>query len=296
MVENLLRQQQMMGSSGDASEQARLHVDSQGSGPVLVLSHGLGGSARNFMPQVRALRSSHKIWLYDTRGHARSEAPAARGAYGWPALVADFDRIAAAAMVDPTNSVKRPFVVGGLSLGAATALLWALQTPTRTTVPTMVDGLVLAAYPDSSAPQRGWAQQFAQAIDADGLERAGDRYVWGPGAAFASADAGMIRRGFLEHSPQALAGILSLALAKIPDIGSIAPALRKITIPTLVIVGGDDERSLDASRTLASSMPNSRLAIIEGAGHVVNLSQPGAFNRELTRFIDDLPADEASAP
>jgi pimeloyl-ACP methyl ester carboxylesterase len=63
-----------------------------------------------------------------------------------------------------------------------------------------------------------------------------------------------------------------------------------------VIVGGDDERSLDASRTLASSMPNSRLAIIEGAGHVVNLSQPGAFNRELTRFIDDLPADEASAP
>jgi pimeloyl-ACP methyl ester carboxylesterase len=98
----------------------------------------------------------------------------------------------------------------------------------------------------------------------------------------------MIRRGFLEHSPQALAGILSLALAKIPDIGSIAPALRKITIPTLVIVGGDDERSLDASRTLASSMPNSRLAIIEGASHVVNLSQPGAFNQELAQFLASL--------
>jgi len=278
----------MMRSSVEGRAPVRLHVDSQGFGPILLLAHGLGGSARNFMPQARALRSSHKIWLYDTRGHARSEAPTARAAYGWPELVADFDTVVASALEDAANSRKRPCVVGGLSLGAATALFWALQAPKR------VDGLVLAAYPDSSERQRGWARAFARSIEADGLEVAGNRYVWGPGAVFESADAGLIRRGFMEHEPRALAGNLDQALANIPDIGSVAPVLAGLTLPTLILAGSDDARSLDASHALASHLPKSRVAIIERAGHVVNLSQPGAFNREVTRFIAELPHDEST--
>ena len=35
---------------------ARQHIEVEGDGPVVVLAHGFGGSARNFAPQARALR------------------------------------------------------------------------------------------------------------------------------------------------------------------------------------------------------------------------------------------------
>jgi pimeloyl-ACP methyl ester carboxylesterase len=248
----------------------------------VVLAHGFGGSARNFMPQARALRSAHKLWLYDTRGHARSGAPDAAEAYAWPALLGDFDRVTRAALGDTTDLEQRPFVVGGLSLGAATALLWAQQTDLA------LDGLVLAAYPASNDTQREWALAFAAAIEAEGVEKAGERFVWGPHGTFEHSDASAIRRGFMEHAPQALASILRLALANIPDIGSLAPALRALSVPTLVVVGGNDVRSLEASHALAAHIPKSRLAIIENGGHVVNLSQPGAFNQELAQFLASL--------
>src|SRR5512142_325355 len=95
------------------SEPARLHILSEGSGPPVVLAHGFGGSARNFMPQTRALRSSHKLWVYDTRGHARSSAPESPEAYHWPTLVGDFDAVAKAAAGDATSDERRQLVVGG---------------------------------------------------------------------------------------------------------------------------------------------------------------------------------------
>ena len=216
------------------------------------------------------------------RGHARSDAPARSDAYGWPALLEDFHSVSVGASSDASNPVRRPLVVGGLSLGAVTALLWSLQTPL------MIDGLVLAAYPNSSETQRQWALDFAASIIDEGLEKAGNRFVWGSQATFENADAGMIRRGFMEHSPEALAAILRHALANLPDIGSMVPALKELNIPTLILVGDNDTLSLAASRELACHIPNSRLAIIERAGHVVNLSQPEAVNQELAQFFDYL--------
>ena len=46
--------------------------------------------------------------------------------------------------------------------------------------------------------------------------------------------------------------------------------------------------SLEPSRQLASAIPNARLAIIEDAGHVVNLARPVEFNAELRSFLDGL--------
>jgi pimeloyl-ACP methyl ester carboxylesterase len=53
-----------------------LHVEAAGQGPGIVLAHGFGGSARNWRPQLRALRAQKRVAVYDARGHARSEAPA----------------------------------------------------------------------------------------------------------------------------------------------------------------------------------------------------------------------------
>jgi pimeloyl-ACP methyl ester carboxylesterase len=50
---------------------AALHLEVEGEGPLVVLLHGFGGSARNWRPQLRALRDRFRVAAFDVRGHAR---------------------------------------------------------------------------------------------------------------------------------------------------------------------------------------------------------------------------------
>ena len=118
----------------------RLHVEATGAGPWLVFSHGFGGSARNFRPQVKALAATHRVVTYDARGHARSEAPGEPEAYDFERLIDDYERVA--------SGSDAPVVAGGLSLGAATALGFTLRRKER------VRALILAS-PPGGAPRRG---------------------------------------------------------------------------------------------------------------------------------------------
>lgn len=250
-----------------------LHVEHTGEGPGLVLAHGFGGSARNFRPQARAFASRCSVWLYDARGHARSPAPRGEGAYAMAALAADFASVVAQAGPHA--------VIGGLSLGAYTALTFALSSATAPR------GLVLAAFPSSgSDPARArWAGEFADAIEREGLEVAGQRYVWGEASRFDAKAAALIRQGFLEHDPPALTAILRDVLATIPAPEALAAQLRALSLPVLLMVGALDAESLAPSRALAALLPNAELVVVPEAGHVVNLAAPQAFNAALDAFL-----------
>ena len=95
----------------------------------------------------------------------------------------------------------------------------------------------------------------------------------------------LVRQGFLEHPPEALAAILRETIAELPRVGELADSLRELRIPTLVVVGTADRGSLDPCRELAHLLPEATLVEIEGAGHVVNLAAPAAFNEALEAFL-----------
>lgn len=270
----------------------RLHVERFGHGPLVALAHGFGGSARNFRAQARALGDRASVLLYDARGHARSDAPPSPAAYSPDALVDDLHRVIADA-AGPEGSAAR-VLVGGLSMGAATALRFALAWPER------VRGLLLAAFPpgahesrsndDAGRPstQAAWANAFAAAIERDGLEAAGARFAWGAESGFDPATADLVRRGFLEHAPHAIRGLLLSVLATQPSAAELAPRLRTLDVPALVIVGGRDALSLAPSRVLARALPHARLVEVPDAGHVVNLAAPRAFDAALLEFFDGI--------
>jgi pimeloyl-ACP methyl ester carboxylesterase len=248
-----------------------LHVEAAGQGPGVVLAHGFGGSARNWRPQVRTLRARFRVVVYDARGHARSEAPAEADAYRAAELVADLGRAAEA------SGDARP-VVGGLSMGAAVALRYALARPER------VRALVLA-----SPPGRGGvaarALPFADAIERGGLEAAGARFVWGPESGLGAAEAALVRQGFLEHAPHALAHTLREFLARLEPVEALAERLAALALPALIVAGERDAGSRAVCETLAAALPKSELHVIEGAGHVVNLAAPSAFDAALLGFL-----------
>jgi pimeloyl-ACP methyl ester carboxylesterase len=257
-----------------------LHVETHGTGPALVLAHGFGGSARNWRPQLRALRDAFAVTLYDARGHARSAPLASVRDARAEAVVADF-----AAVADVASAAQ--LVAGGLSLGAATALAFARTRPER------VRGLVLMAPPAGRASGRGVsasALAFADAIERDGLEAAGSRFVWGPSAALDPQAAAWVRAGFLEHDPQSLAYLLREYVARLPTPAELRDALARVVAPVLVIVGEHDAASLPTAHELAAALPDARLEVIPGAGHVVNLAAPERVNALLREFLTALPA------
>ena len=224
---------------------------------------------------MRALRGRYRTIVYDARGHARSGAPAAAGDYTPECFVSDLVRV-----LDGAGAAHA--VVGGLSMGAGVALRFALAHPGR------VQGLVLAAFPAPARTGAGFAAQaadFARALDEEGMLAAGERFVWGEGSGLSARDAGLVRQGFLEHEPHALAHVLRELVAVQPDVEELAPALARLAAPALILAGERDASSVATGRALAAALPRARLVVVPGAGHVVNLQQPEAFNAALLGFL-----------
>jgi pimeloyl-ACP methyl ester carboxylesterase len=279
----------------------RLHIEVDGEGPTIVFAHGFGGSARNFRAQARALAVRFRVVRFDARGHARSEAPNDPEAYRPEAFVEDVARV-----LDEVGASAA--VIAALSMGAGIALRFALAYPQRTRA------LVLASFPagrvpgsvqSDSAPVRlrpamgvatrnksgsslsAVAGAFADAIEREGLEAAGAHFVWGPDSGLEPRAAKLIRQGFLEHDPRALAYTLRGLIAAQPSPAALVHVLPTVTQPVLLIVGEHDRSALEASRVLADGLLNARLVVIRDAGHLVNIAQPAAFNAAVDAFLRD---------
>jgi pimeloyl-ACP methyl ester carboxylesterase len=256
----------------------RLHFEVDGSGPVVVLAHGFGGSARNFGPQMRALKDRYRVVRYDARGHARSEAPADPAAYTPATFVDDMRRV-----LDEVGATTA--VAGGLSMGAGVALRFALAHPDR------VRGLALCAFPAGADDPEGFAGKalpFAATIERAGLEAAGHDYVWGPKTKLDRNAVNFVRHGFLEHPPHGLALTLRGVIAAQPSVDAMRADLARVRCPALIVVGSEDGPSLRASRALATIVPQARLVVIPGAGHVVNLQKPDEVSAAMREFLDRL--------
>ena len=262
------------------AESEALHVEISGEGPALVLAHGFSGSARNWRPQIRAFRDRYRVIVYDLRGHARSPAPhASPDRYSRSAFIEDVAEILDRA------SLPRA-VLGGLSLGAGVMLAFALAQPER------VRALVLASFPagpNHAGAFSGRTDEMAQVLETEGLEAAGARFVWGPDSGLDERGAALVRQGFLEHDPLGLAQVLRGVLREVASLSEEPDLGAKIRMPVLLVAGSRDSGSLESTKRLAARLPQARVEIIEGAGHVVNLSAPAAFNRVVSDFLADLP-------
>jgi pimeloyl-ACP methyl ester carboxylesterase len=130
------------------------------------------------------------------------------------------------------------------------------------------------------------ASAFADAIERRGLEAAGAEFVWGPRSGLDEQAAALVRQGFLEHSPEGLVRTLRGVLGALPGVDELAPSLVGLDVPVLVVAGQRDAASLEASHALTRALPRARFVELAGAGHVVNLVAPDAFNATLARFLE----------
>jgi pimeloyl-ACP methyl ester carboxylesterase len=137
----------------------RLHVEREGSGPVVVLTHGLGDSTETWGPVVPALAERFTVVRWDLRGHGRSEE-AER--YSRDEGVADLERVVAD---------DAPVHLVGHSLGGQLSLVLALRRPAAVRTLTLI----------ASGP--GFRDPAARARWNEGAARVARRFPIPPAAA-----------------------------------------------------------------------------------------------------------------
>ncbi len=260
----------------------RLAAEDAGSGPPVVLLHGLTATRRYVVMGSRALeRSDHRVVAYDARGHGHSSPARSRSAYDYEDLRGDLE-----AVLDRLE-IERA-VLAGSSMGAHTILALALHAPER------VAGLVVItpAYdPDTQDDPARLARWDALA---DGLEEDGvDGFVaaYGEPAVperLRETVLKVIRQRLALHEhPRAVADALRTVPRSRP-FGTVEE-LGAIRVP-VVVVASDDEADPGHPRAVGEAYA----AAISGARLVSD--EPGRSpvawqGSQLSRIIADLVAE-----
>jgi len=233
-------------------------------GAPILLTHAYAATLQMWQPQFEAWRD-YRVIAWDMRGHGGTDSPPTQDQYTEKLTVEDM-----AALLRHLGIEKS--VIGGLSLGGYLSLEFYVAHPD------MVRALVLCntgpgyRKDDARAAWNDFAIGYAKRFEERGLDGFGRGIEIDATRAYQRAAEGLAFAG---------RGILTQRDAKVMD------ALDKIDVPVLVVWGADDQRYKSGCEYLAAKIPNATLAVVEGAGHAVNLYKPGEFNRIVLEFLRD---------
>jgi pimeloyl-ACP methyl ester carboxylesterase len=236
-----------------------------GSRPPLLLTHGYGASRRMWDPNIDALTRDRAVITWDMRGHGESDAPEDSSLYSHEHTLADM-----AALLDAADSPRAVLV--GMSLGGFTSLLFRQRFPERVT------GLVLVdtgpGFRSAAARERwnAWARMRADELETRGADRL-----------LAGREQRQARHA---HGVQGLAHAARGML--IQRDSAVFDSLVEIDVPTLVVVGSEDQQFLGAAELMEARIPGADRITMAGAGHAANLDAPEEFNAAVIGFLNDL--------
>jgi len=268
----------------DAGEAPLLRGEAAGEGPPIVLCHGITATRRSVVHGSRTLqRSGHTVVTYDARGHGESEpAPAGRG-YGYPELVDDLEAVLASQVGEGR------FVLGGHSMGAHTAVAYALRNPER------LAGLILIGPTftgEVAAESLDYWDGLSAALAKDGIDGfvAYIDRVQEIDAAWRQSVLRFTRERMLRHRHL---DALVVALREVPrsrPFGSMVE-LEGLEVPTLVVAShdaADPGHPYAVEAEYAERLPRARLTS-EPQGQSPLAWQGGRLSRELAAFCAQLP-------
>jgi pimeloyl-ACP methyl ester carboxylesterase len=234
--------------------------------PPVILIHGAGGTHLSWPPQIRRL-TGEKIYAPDLPGHGKSEGSGRQS----------IDEYADDVIAFMKDLKIRAAVIVGHSMGSAVTLTLALKYPKQ------VLGLGLLG---SGSKLRVAPNILETAGNPNAFEAAVDMVNENCFSLETSQNLLKIsRRTMLEIRPPVLSGDL-LACNEF----DVTSQLNMIKVPTLIICGTED-RMMPAkfSESLKDGIANSKLHVLDRAGHMVMLEQPDAVADLLKQFIDGIP-------
>ncbi|MBW1598055.1 alpha/beta fold hydrolase [Streptomyces sp. JJ38] len=242
---------------------------------TILFGHGLLFSGWVFHPQIAALRRRYRCVAIDWRG--QGDTPATPGGYDMDTLTDDAVALIRALGVAPVHWV-------GLSMGGFVGQRLAARHGELVRSLTLLD--------TSAGPERRWLAGKSKMLALAQL-LVGIRPLLGTlrpllfGPAFLADPAG---KATLDAWAARLQRSGRTALRKATlGVANRAPVdteITGITVPTLVVVGADDEATpLTEAQRIAELVDGARLEVVADCGHTSPLEQPEVITNLLAEFL-----------
>jgi 3-oxoadipate enol-lactonase len=249
-----------------------MNIVEAGSGPAVLLIHGLGWDHSLWNPTLERFSSRYRLIAADTRGHGLTDKP--DGPYDMAMFARDY-----AALADPLGLTR--VCVIGLSQGGMVAQNLALLRPD------LVSALVLVSTSYKSDPSlRDNMEARIAAMDQAGPEaaaRIAAESIFSPG--WRAANAAALARFVAWRSAMPMAPLNSATRA-LYDF-NLSGDLPRISAPTLVVAGEEDVLTRPKGmEEIAALIPGAEYRLIANSGHMIPVEQPERLAALLAEFLE----------
>ena len=251
-----------------------LAYDDLGSGRPVLLVHGHPFDRSMWRPQAERLaRSGYRVVTPDLRGYGQSATKDTKT--GLDVFAQDLVGLAGHLGLDR-------FVLGGLSMGGQIVMQLAKDHPER------VRALLLAdTFAGLDTPQAKQARyDTADRVTEEGMERYAEELLpkmISKQTRATRPDVEAHVRTMMRNAPGKGAAAALRGRAERPDYTN---SLKAVEVPTLVVVGSEDEFTPVADAELIHrEIRTSTLVVVEGAGHLPNLERETEFDEALSTFL-----------
>ena len=229
-------------------------------------------------PQIKAFSESYNVITPDLRGYGKSSLPKSGDT--------KFEDYATDILLLMDHLKVKSFHLAGLSMGGQIIMEIFRQAPER--IKTLIFADTFASL-DTPEVKKG-RYDAAIRLEKEGMDRYADEVIYKmfkPEHVSSMPEAaGHVVKMMKSTSPKAAATALRARSERIDYLNEVLPL---INIPTLVIVGREDEFTPVAkAEEMKENLNNCKLVIIEDAGHMPNLEHPEKFNKSVLDFLDGI--------
>ena len=263
-----------------------LFYEEAGQGTPLVFVHEFAGEARSWHLQVRFFTRRYRTIAFNARGYPPSDVPEDPKAYSQDQAVDDIRGLLDALGIGKAH-------ICGLSMGGYATLHFGLRYPERA-LSLVVAGAGYGSVPGDRERFRGDVEETARRFDQDGMKAVAEFYTKGPTRVqFSDKDPAGWREFYDMFCAQSARGhALTMRGVQMtrPSIYELEAGMERMTVPTLIVTGDEDEPCLEPALFMKRKIRSSGLVVIPKAGHTVNLEDPEAFNRAVLDFLTAVDA------
>ena len=176
--------------------------------------------------------------------------------------------------------------VGGVSLGGGLALNFGIRHPQ------LAESLVICGAGSGTVGREEFLKATAASADLyekEGAEAKARNFAETPTRrAFREKDPrgwAEFLRHVLDHSGVGSALTARGVIMKRKTIFELEPELKKLTVPSLVVVGDQDEPCVEPGLFMRRHIPHAGLLMVPMTGHTVNIEEPMLFNQAVAEFF-----------
>ena len=264
----------------------KLYYEESGSGTPIVFVHEFAGDWRTWEPQLRHFSRRYRCIAYNARGYPPSDVPADIERYSQQRARDDIRAVLDALGIERAH-------IAGNSMGGFAALHFGMAYSPRA-LSLVVAGCGYGAHPSQYTVFQAQARELAKSMLDKGMAHVASTYGHGPSRLQLKEKdprgfAEFVRQ-FSEHSAQGSANTMLGYQARRPSLYDLTGDMARITAPTLIVAGDEDDAVLEPSLMMKRAIPAAGLAVLPKSGHMTNLEDPALFNRLLEDFFHQVEA------